>query len=757
MPHFSFQFLLVFFLSSSIVEAQILDDFHDHDFSNLLHWNGDTAHCMVNSSGQLQLNQSNADTTLLWLPKPNLSTDTTCFQFWLRENFSPSGFNFGRVYLSADQANLNEAQNALYLQFGESGSTDAIRLFYRNAGQDSLINSGVSGSIASGFSKDIQVLFYSNHYQLLIWSTDSNAYVIQFEGIFPQLNNDLFCGLTFVYSESNGSNFYFDDFYYGAPLNSNQYKVNITEIMADPDSLLGLPDAEYVEIYNQSNAPVSLKGFRLTDATSSCTLPSYWLLPHAYVGLVATHQSSAFQQENMLEVSAFPSLNNAGELLQIYNRANKRLDAVAYSESWHADTVTDPSGLSLERKSLADPCSNQDNWGTCSATNGGTPGVVNSINEMVPDQIPPQKFSAEILDAHYIALRFSEPIDSLSLSMSAIQLQPNLGTFQRHVFTEANCVNGAQCLLSFLAEIEPSLPIEIQLSAVADCWQNTSALSAECVRYETPQMGDVVINEILFDPPINGQDFVELYNSSEKYLSFKNCGIANATDSVLLHDIYLKPKSYLALCADTNFLLANFSQTAVGHLFQTALPYFYNDSGTCIVFNDHQVIDALQYAATWHFPLLKDTEGVSLERLDASKPTQDAQNWFSAAALAGGATPGSSNSQNSEANTQGEISLSFPELSPDADGYHDQLEINYQMKEPGLFAQVEIYTPEGLLVQKILTNESIGTTGFLHWNGTTCFNMLAPSGIYVLWFRAFSTNPGVFFSKKIVFSVCYKT
>ncbi|MEN9742783.1 MAG: hypothetical protein RLZZ65_588 [Bacteroidota bacterium] len=757
MPHFSLKFLLVFCLCPLAVEAQILDDFQDHDFSHLLQWNGDTAHCIINASGQLQLNISNSDSTTLWLQKPNCNIDTLSFQFWLRENFSPSSLNFGRFFISADQANINEASNALYLQFGESGSSDAIRLFYRYSGQDSLLNSSSSGSIAYGFSKDLRFLYTSNHYQLLTWSLDSNTYELLFEGDMPYLNTDSYCGFYFLNTSSNGSNFYLDDFYFGCPLHSTADKIIFTEIMADPDSLLGLPDAEYLEIYNQSNFPISLKGFRLLDATGTCTLPSFWLLPQAYVGLVGTHQSSAFQQGNLLEVSAFPSLNNAGEFIQLFNRANSRLDAVAYSESWHADTLTDLSGYSLERRSLADPCSNQDNWGTSQAIYGGSPGAQNSINDNQPDLIAPQQMDAEVLDAHYVSLHFSEPIDSLSLSLTNIQLLPDLGAFQRFVFTEPNSINGAQCLLCFPSEIQPSKPIEIQLASVADCWQNTSALIANCVRYETPEKGDVIINEILFDPPNNGHDFVELYNHSDKYLTFKNCGIANATDSVLLHDVYLKPKSYLALCPDTNFLLANYPQAAAGHLFQCSLPYFYNDSGTCILFNEYQRIDSLHYTAKWHFPLLIDTEGISLERLNANQPTQDAQNWFSAASLAGGATPGAKNSQNTDAQSVGEISLSFQELSPDADGYHDQLEINYQMKAPGMFAQVEIYTPEGVLIQKILTNESIGSTGFLHWNGTTSFNMLAPSGIYVLWFRAFSTNPGVFFSKKIVFSVCYKT
>jgi hypothetical protein len=154
--------------------------------------------------------------------------------------------------------------------------------------------------------------------------------------------------------------------------------------------------------------------------------------------------------------------------------------------------------------------------------------------------------------------------------------------------------------------------------------------------------------------------------------------------------------------------------------------------------------------------LLPDSEGFSLERLNFNAETQDPENWFSAATSYGGATPGRANSQQSSANPVGDLCLNFPELSPDLDGYHDQLEVTYQMNAAALFASASIFTLEGQKLKDLLINESIGTTGQFYWDGSTQFGTLAPSGIYVLYFQAFSTNLGVFFEKKILFSVCYK-
>jgi hypothetical protein len=175
-----------------------------------------------------------------------------------------------------------------------------------------------------------------------------------------------------------------------------------------------------------------------------------------------------------------------------------------------------------------------------------------------------------------------------------------------------------------------------------------------------------------------------------------------------------------------------------------------------VLFQESFTLDSLHYSALWHFPLLADSESFSLERIQSNAPTQDAENWFSAAQNSGGATPGRVNSQQSAPIFKGQIHLTYPELSPDLDGYHDQLEIVYEMKDPGMMACVEIYEPSGQLLQNVLFNELIGTKGVCYWDGSTQFGTLAPAGIYVLCFRAFSTNPSVFFEKKILFSVCYK-
>ena len=51
----------------------------------------------------------------------------------------------------------------------------------------------------------------------------------------------------------------------------------ITEIMADPEPSNGLPLAEYVEIYNNTNYTLNINNQKLSDASSSVILPTFTL------------------------------------------------------------------------------------------------------------------------------------------------------------------------------------------------------------------------------------------------------------------------------------------------------------------------------------------------------------------------------------------------------------------------------------------------------------------------------------------------
>ncbi|MEN9993553.1 MAG: hypothetical protein RL762_210 [Bacteroidota bacterium] len=753
-------FLLLFFLSSACtprpVLAQVFDDFHDQSLFQGLLWGGDIGAFTTNSNRQLQLSAASAGAANLYFAHQLSNSSNWECQFWLRLNFSPSSLNFGRFYLMANQCDLLLADQALYLEFGEAGSQDAPKLFCRQNGIDSLVGVGPAGSVAAAFQLFFSFKFNNGAFTLETKTSTAAASNLWLSGQLPWLPAGPYAGLSCIFTSTNSQGFYLDDLYVGPPFDQQVPNFFITELMADPDPQQGLPNAEFVEIYNAGSNAQQLNGMLLSDATGSSTLPSYWLQPGSYATLVGNGQSSGFNPSKTIEVSSFVSLNNTGETLQFKNAQGLLLDQVTYQNSWYQDSIKMNGGFSLERCSLLDPCSAADNWRATQAQLGGTPGLQNSVFEAEPDTMAPFISFVEVRDSNQVAFIFSEPMDSVSLALCAITFDHSLGAFTRTALHYLQIQNGAQLLLIFENPIPRSEPIEVSFAALKDCWANACNQQVTFIRYEAPQPGDLLINEILFDPPSNGSDFVELYNASQKYLDLKQCNISNGQATYAIKKPSISPHDYLALCPDTSFLSAFYPSTQSEKTAFQTLPYFYNDSGTCILYCNGSILDQLTYKDTWHTALIIDTEGVSLERLDATAPTQNSNNWFSAAQNVGFASPGRINSQQIGSKQTGSLTLTQPEFSPDQDGYHDFLEIQYQLPAPNMLVQAAIYTLGGNLVKNLIVNELFGTEGVLIWDGSTEYGTIATNGIYILEFKAFSTDPSVFFNRRLSFARCIK-
>ncbi|NBU46448.1 MAG: hypothetical protein EBS34_03210, partial [Flavobacteriales bacterium] len=127
---FGATFLLIFwFLISFTAFGQVTDDFSDGDFTTNPTWSGTTADFIVNTSQQLQLNNTVAATSQLTTTHNLPDLNAKEWRIWVKQSFSPSSSNYGRVYLTADNSDLTLVQNGYYLQFGEANAIDAIRLF----------------------------------------------------------------------------------------------------------------------------------------------------------------------------------------------------------------------------------------------------------------------------------------------------------------------------------------------------------------------------------------------------------------------------------------------------------------------------------------------------------------------------------------------------------------------------------------------------------------------------------------------------
>jgi hypothetical protein len=209
-------FTAVIFLIYCPIYAQVIDDFSDGNFSINPAWEGTVNDYIVNNSSELQLNNSVAATSYLSLPHGLTSLEKKEWHLITRQEFSPSGNNFARIYLTAAVPDLASDPDGMYLQLGEPGSADAVRLYKFISGVAVELLSGATGRIASSFSIGIKVLRDSTgQWELFIDDSGGTNYVTAGVVFDSSTLLGTHSGIFQQYTISNATKFYYDDIYIG--------------------------------------------------------------------------------------------------------------------------------------------------------------------------------------------------------------------------------------------------------------------------------------------------------------------------------------------------------------------------------------------------------------------------------------------------------------------------------------------------------------------------------------------------------------
>lgn len=534
------------------------------------------------------------------------------------------------------------------------------------------------------------------------------------------------------------------DFTFLVPAEPGPRSVVINEIMADPDPVLGLPNAEFVELFNTSAVDsYDLDGWTIGDGSTTGTLPSIVLGPGQFVIACDDANAALFGGFGPVAgVAGFPSLNNDGDPLELRDVDGDLIDAVTYDLDWYQDGSKDDGGWTLEQIDPTTPCGSADNWVASNDPQGGTPGEANSVFAIIPDTEAPSLSSVQVNSATEMVLLFSEAMDAASLATGGYAIDPPIAV------ATAVASGSAQVTLTLGGSLLIGQLYTITVTAVTDCPGNAigSANTATFALPEPVAVGDVVINEVLYDPRVGGHDFVELFNKSEKVLSLAGWKLANEEDGVIANatvittsSVLLLPGGTIAISEDPSNIAWEYPLAHVDRLFEAVLPGYNNGEGTVVLqAPDGSTLDLFRYNDDLHFTLLNDIEGVSLERVDPARPSDDNTNWHSAAEAVGWATPGYENSQYSTAvGASGEMTIEPAIFSPDNDGHQDVLTIAYAFDQAGFTGNMTVFDLAGRDVVKLMENELLGTSGAVSWDGIQDDNTLARIGPYVVYFEVF--------------------
>ena len=530
----------------------------------------------------------------------------------------------------------------------------------------------------------------------------------------------------------------------------------ITEIYADETPSVGLPPSEYLEIYNRSATKIiSLGGVRL-GKTSTATVAFFAdtarLLPGQYAVVCGSTRISQFSTPGVKVYGPtnFPALGNGGDDLVLRGRDGRTLFEVNYSDSWYGDPRKKDGGWSLEMIDPNNACAGADNWTASTDASGGTPGRANSVRAPHPDATAPTLLRAVALNTTTVRVYFSEKLDSATAAItSRYAFAPTLAMLRAAPIAP----DFRQVDLTLGAALLPSHPVTLTVQTATDCAGNASG-SLQSAAFALPEPavpGDVVLNELLFNPRVGGVRFVEILNRRTKFIDLQGWQIGNlkpdgSIDANVLSTgpLVLAPGQLLAFSTNSSIIQTQYPiSTDPANLVQlNSFPTFPDASTALLVTGFGIEIDRLAYSKSLHLSLLTTLEGVSLERIRTNGPSLGS-NFHSAAGTMDYATPGRSNSQAQDAPGGNQEFTVEPEVfTPDDDGQQDFTTLTYHLDQPGYAATVTVYDALGRLTRRLVRNETLPTNGLVQWDGVDDKGHKAAVGYYILLVELFRPSGG---------------
>ncbi len=522
----------------------------------------------------------------------------------------------------------------------------------------------------------------------------------------------------------------------------------ITEIMADPTPVVKLPEEEYIEIYNRSSKAIDLKGLSFTAGTRTGTFTEGQLASGEYAVVVPVAAVGSFSSApKVIGLTGFPALTNSGADLSIKNSNGELIYQITFSDAWYATSSKKEGGWSLEMVDVTQPCAGRENWKESVDAKGGTPGAVNSVNGTINAPVALKPAAVEYLSNNVIQVIFSGKFNLSMLNDIQITTTPDLS-----INAITPILPGADRIeIAFQDVIPEGIVYDLSIRGFYDC--SGIAMEPATLKFGVPvlvEQGDIVINELMYDPKTGGEDFVEILNISDKLISLSDmvltredaAGSKITTTKLENYRRIIFPGDYTVLSAKGESIRGQYTTPGAGPFVDVSgFPGYINDGGVVGLYRkDDTLLDRFAYDPKMHFKLLDITKGVSLERVNPKIATSERSNWNSAAVSIGGATPGYQNSQYLQPVPKGDLSVSPEVFSPDSDGIDDVLGVSFQLDKTGYVGAASVYTLEGIPVRKLFTQQTLAQEGFFTWNGLDDQDKKARVGIYIIVLEVFDLD-----------------
>ncbi|MDP2723003.1 MAG: lamin tail domain-containing protein [Bacteroidales bacterium] len=376
-------------------------------------------------------------------------------------------------------------------------------------------------------------------------------------------------------------------------------------------------DEEWVELYNNTDQPISLENWKLLDndaAHTPITIPAgYTIGAYGYFTIeVAT--SGAFPFTPDYDGSGNFNFTNTTDVVRLYNANGILIDIVSFGDSdpWPSSPDGYGPSLSLFHPDLDNAL--PESW-RGSNEDGGTPGTINfPINIVTPN-------GGETIDqgSSYDITWTVEGWDG-NVDINLVR------EGQNPVLLVSNlAVSNQSFTWNVFTTVEPATDYKIMISETTG--GNPFDMSDDFFTVnEVIEMPEIVITEIMYNPPESGNDsleFIELYNNGVDAVDLEGFYFSKGVDYTF-PAMTLLPDSYQVIGINSAAMLSTFGVVA-----EQWTSGALSNSGEEIELSDSfgNIVDNVLFSDALPWDTLADGHGPSLTLCNPNTDNSIAENW----------------------------------------------------------------------------------------------------------------------------------
>lgn len=426
--------------------------------------------------------------------------------------------------------------------------------------------------------------------------------------------NNLDTVLSVVWADSNAVNF---------------RDITITELFVDATPSLGLPEVEWMEVFNRSDRIINTNGWGLISESSNMNqgivraiLPNNdwngYLPPNARFLICNGHFDPTESLDELGYVSqleGWSGLSDNGMKLSLLRPDGTLIDGLTYDRSWWHGESTAARSVSKIHPS---GCGLPSNWEPTFLSLGATPWEKGEHETIAPQIATPLSISSHLVNTQKVRFLLQPDIDPLS-------------DLKCQFITEENEEEASWESPYWVVDRESPLPegkpIDIIIEDAQLCTNGvtTQGATMDWIPALPPKWGDLVISEFLTNPSPDSpwDEWVEIVNISNRTLDL---------EGLQLGDAFLKVGQYLnvdsVLVLEPNIMESWSSLSANSGQIKLSIRKNQLSDAT-------STIDLVEYSRCWHDDREKAEGGHSLERVNYFLPANSSKNWISGTGVLG--------------------------------------------------------------------------------------------------------------------------